>query len=73
VTGLLITSPAGSDKDLGKYQSAKNSNATSDVPTHAMYRPIGITLSRRYTNVTRANALTRVRGFAVENADFEIF
>jgi hypothetical protein len=41
-------------KDLG---SATNSKARSDVPTHAMYRPIGITFSRRYTNVTRANAL----------------
>jgi hypothetical protein len=27
------------------------------VPTQAIYRPIGITISRRHTDVTRANAV----------------
>src|ERR1700682_3799639 len=49
MTGLLIASRAGSGKDLGGYQSATNSNATSDAPTQAMYLPIGITISRRHT------------------------
>jgi hypothetical protein len=57
MTGLLIASPGRSGKGLGRYQSATNSNVRSDVPTQAMYRPRGITISRRRTNVTRANAL----------------
>jgi hypothetical protein len=44
ITGLLIASPDGSGKDLGRHQSAINSNARSDVPTQAIYRPIGITI-----------------------------
>src|ERR1700730_14643620 len=46
-TGRVLAAGAGSDKDLGRYQSATNSNARSDAPTQAMYRPIGITVSRR--------------------------
>jgi hypothetical protein len=57
MTGLLIGSLAGSGKDLGRYQSTTNSNANSDAPTQAMYRPIGMTASRRFRSVTRANAL----------------
>ena len=57
ITGLLIASPDNSGKDLGRHQSAINSNATSDAPTQAIYRAIGITISRRHTNVTRANAV----------------
>jgi hypothetical protein len=57
MTGLFIASPDCSGKDLGRHQSAINSSARSDVPTQAMYRPIGITFSRRYSNVTRAIAL----------------
>src|SRR6202048_3452223 len=47
MTGRLLASGAGSGNDLGRYQSATNSNARSDAPTQAMYRPIGITVSRR--------------------------
>jgi hypothetical protein len=42
---------------LGRYQSTTNSNASSDAPTQAMYRPIGITISRRFRSVKRANAV----------------
>jgi hypothetical protein len=47
----------GSGSDLGTNQSTTNSNARSDVPTQATYRPIGITVSRPHTRVTRANAI----------------
>ena len=53
MTGLLIASCAGSGEDLGRYQSATNSNARSDAPTQAMYRPIGITVSRRYSSESK--------------------
>ena len=49
ITGLLTSSPAGSAKDCGRNQFARNSNARSDVPTQAMYRPIGITISATVT------------------------
>jgi hypothetical protein len=59
ITGLFIASPDGSGKDLGRHQSAINSSARSDVPTQAIYRPTGITISRRHIPyyVTRANAV----------------
>jgi hypothetical protein len=44
MTGLLISSPVGA-KDCGRNQFAINSNISSDAPTQAMYRPIGITIS----------------------------
>jgi hypothetical protein len=44
ITGLSIVSPDSSGKDLGRHQSAINSNARSDAPTQAIYRPIGITI-----------------------------
>jgi hypothetical protein len=50
MTGLLIASPADSGKGLGRYQSATNTNASSEVPTQVMNRTIGITyLSPPYT------------------------
>src|ERR1700736_1465232 len=55
--GLLLASRAGPGGNLGRYQSATNSNARSDVPTQAMYRAIGITISR-CANVARANAVS---------------
>jgi hypothetical protein len=45
MTGLLSSSPVGSAKDCGMIQFATNSNTSSDAPTQAMYRPIGITIS----------------------------
>jgi hypothetical protein len=45
MTGLLISSPVGSTKDCGTNQFATNSNTSSDAPTQAMYRPIGINIS----------------------------
>jgi hypothetical protein len=56
MTGLLIASPAGSGKGLGRNQSATNSNASSEVPTQVMNRTIGITISLAAIHVTRANA-----------------
>jgi hypothetical protein len=44
ITGLLLVSADSSGKDLGRHQSAINSNARSDVPTQAIYRPIGIAI-----------------------------
>jgi hypothetical protein len=49
MTGLLTSSPVGSAKDCGRNQFATNSNTRSDVPTQAMYRPIGITISATAT------------------------
>jgi len=46
MTGKLLASRSGCGDGLGKYQSARNSKARSNVPTQAMYRPIGITISR---------------------------
>jgi hypothetical protein len=54
MTGFSIGSPAGSGKDFGRNQSAANINARSDAPTQAMYRPIGITISRRYIDVAKS-------------------
>ena len=42
--GLLTSSPVGSDMDFGRNQFATSSNTSSDVPTQAMYRPIGMTV-----------------------------
>jgi hypothetical protein len=49
MTGLLISSPVGPAKDCGRNQFAINSNISSDAPTQAMYRPIGITISATVT------------------------
>jgi len=45
MTGLLVSSAVPSAKDCGRNQFATSSNASSNVPTQAMYRPIGITVS----------------------------
>ena len=52
MTGLLIALPADSGKGLGRYQSATNSNASSEVPTQVMNRTIGITISLAAIHVT---------------------
>jgi hypothetical protein len=58
MTGLLIPSPAGSGNGLTRYQSATNSNASSEVPTQVMNRTIGITISFAAIHVTsEANAV----------------
>jgi hypothetical protein len=44
MTGLIV-SPEDSVTCLGKYQSAKNRNPTSEAPTHLMYFKIGIAAS----------------------------
>jgi hypothetical protein len=71
ITGLLIASRAGSGKDWGRHQSARNSKARSDAPTQAMYLPIGNHLSPRYNvtwavttvNERRAEMLVRIGFF----------
>jgi hypothetical protein len=46
MTGLLLFSSAvASVADRGKNQFAASNNTSSDAPTQAMYRPIGITMS----------------------------
>jgi len=57
MTGLLIASPAGSGKGLGRHQSATNCNASSEVLSQVMNRTIGITISLAAIHVTRANAV----------------
>jgi hypothetical protein len=44
MTGLLL-SVVPSAKGCGRNQFATSNNASSDAPTQAMYRPIGITMS----------------------------
>jgi hypothetical protein len=46
MTGLLVSAAVGSGNGCGKNQFATNSNTSSDAPTQAMYRPIGIAISR---------------------------
>jgi hypothetical protein len=45
MTGLLVSSAVPSAKDCGRNQFATSNNASSNVPTQAMYRPIGMTTS----------------------------
>jgi len=45
MTGLLSSSAVGSANDCGRNQFATSSNKSSDAPTQAMYRPIGILIS----------------------------
>lgn len=45
MVGLLVSASAGSANDCGRNQFATNSNTSSDAPTQAMYRPIGIAIS----------------------------
>ena len=45
MTGLLVSSAVASISDRGNNQFAASNNASSDVPTQAMYRPIGMTVS----------------------------
>ena len=49
MTGLLIASPAGSGKGLGRYQSATSSNASREVLTQVMNRTRHNDISRRHT------------------------
>jgi hypothetical protein len=57
MTGLLIASPAGSGKGLGRYQSVTNTNASSEVTTQVMNRTIRHNVSLAAIHVTRANAV----------------
>jgi hypothetical protein len=45
MVGLLVSVATGSANDCGSNQFATNSNTSSDAPTQAMYRPIGIAIS----------------------------
>jgi hypothetical protein len=45
MTGLLVSSAVASINNGGSNQFAASNNTSSDVPTQAMYRPIGMTVS----------------------------
>jgi len=56
MTGLLVSSAVASINNGGSNQFAASNNTSSDVPTQAMYRPIGMTVSADQPG-GRANAL----------------
>ena len=45
MVGLLTSAAAGSASGCGSNQFAASSNTSSDAPTQAMYRPIGMAIS----------------------------